>query len=150
MPPEPANPDQALLQRFLASNGEPIPCDSNPLAEALGAELLAADAQAGTVLLAFEPQALFIQGEGVLQGGAITAMLDFAMAYAAMVRLPVGVSCATVNLSTAFLKPAPAGRYLARGEVDRLGKAMAFTQARLYTERNDSLVATANSTLAVR
>ena len=143
------NPDQALIHRFRSQAGGPLPVDSNPMAVALGAALLGVDAAAGVVELSFEPAALFIQGTGVLQGGAVTAMLDFAMAFATLAHLPPDHSCATVNLNTAFLRPAPHGRYVAVGEVERRGKALAFTHARLLREADRQVVATATSTLAV-
>ena len=144
-----SNPDQALIHRFIADGSRPMAFDANPMARALGAELRAADLQAGTVTLAFAPDPLFIQGTGVLQGGAVTAMLDFAMAFATLAALPVGGSCATVNLNTAFLRPAPRGRYLAVGEVERRGRQLAFTHARLLHEGDGQTVATATSTLAL-
>ena len=143
------NPDQALIHRFIEGGSTPILFDANPMARALGAELRAADLTTGRVALAFAPDPLFIQGTGVLQGGAVTAMLDFAMAFAALAHLPVGASCATVNLNTAFLRPAPKGRYVAVGEVERRGKQLAFTHARLLREEDQVVVATATSTLAV-
>lgn len=151
-PPESAfgNPDQALIHRFRHHADGPLAIDSNPMARALGAELRRLDPQGGTVELAFLPEALFIQGTGVLQGGAVTAMLDFAMAFALMAQLPPGDSCATVNLSTAFLRPAPPGRYRAFGTVERRGRSLAFTHARLQREDNGLVVATATSTLAVQ
>ena len=143
------NPDQALIHRFLDGDRVPVAFDANPMARALGAELRAADLETGTVELAFSPDPLFIQGTGVLQGGAVTAMLDFAMAFATLANLPAGASCATVNLNTAFLRPAPQGRYLALGEVERRGKQLAFTHARLLREADRAVVATATSTLAL-
>lgn len=143
------NPDQALIHRFIEGGCAPMPFDANPMARALGAALHAADLQAGTVELAFAPDSLFIQGTGVLQGGAVTAMLDFAMAFATLAHLPIGASCATVNLNTAFLRPAPQGRYLAIGEVERRGKQLAFTHARLLRATDRQVVATASSTLAL-
>ena len=144
-----ANPDQVLIHRFLENGGQSLPVDSNPMAKALGATLLKVDVAAGQVDISFNPQPLFIQGTGVLQGGAVTAMLDFAMAFATMARLPASGSCATTNISTSFLRPAPQGRYVATGLVDRCGKAMAFTQSRLVEADTGSLVATASSTLVV-
>lgn len=147
--PEFTNPDQALIHRFIQGGGRPMAFDANPMARALGTELRAADLQAGRVTLAFAPDPLFIQGTGVIQGGALTAMLDFAMAFATLAQMPVGGSCATVNLNTAFLRPAPQGRYLALGEVERRGRQLAFTHARLLREDGEVLVATATSTLAL-
>ncbi len=143
------NPDQALIHRFIADGAQPIAFDANPMARALGAELRAADLHAGTVELAFAPDPLFIQGTGVLQGGAVTAMLDFAMAFATLAHLPIGGSCATVNLNTAFIRAAPRGEYLAIGEVERRARALAFTHARLLRRQDRQVVATATSTLAL-
>ena len=143
-----SNADQALLHAFLKNPDHPLPI-SNPMALALGAELCAADPRAGTVKLAFQPQALFIQGTDVLQGGAVSAMLDFAMAFATLADLPIGYSCATINLSTSFLRPAPAGRYIAVGEIERRGRQLSFTRAQLFREGHDQVVSTATSTLMV-
>ena len=134
--PEFSNPDQALIHRFLAAGGRP----------ALGE----ADAQAGAVTWAFVPEPLFLQGAGVIQGGALTAMLDFAMAFATLAHMPIGSSCATVNLNTAFLRPAPRGHYLATGEVERRGRQLAFTHARLARAEDGQVVATGTSTLALQ
>ena len=143
------NPDQALIHRFVQSGSVTLPIDSNPMARALQSTLLRVDRERGEVDIGFEPADLFIQGTGVLQGGAVTAMLDFAMAFATLASLPPQASCATVNLSTSFLRPAPQGRYIATGTVDRCGKALAFTQARLVRADTGHLVATASSSLAV-
>jgi len=43
----------------------------------------------------------------------------------------------------------PQGAYIAVGEVERLGKAMAFTHARLLRAEDGTAVATGTSTLAV-
>lgn len=126
-----------------------MPIDSNPMAIALSASLMMVEPDAGRVELAFEPAPLFIQGTNVLQGGAIAAMLDFAMAFATLANVPVGQSCATVNLGTVFLRPAPKGLYLASGEVTRRGRTLAFTQATLMRAEDRIVVATATSTLAI-
>ena len=107
------------------------------------------DRERGEVDIAFEPAALFIQGTGVLQGGAVTAMLDFAMAFAVLAKLPPQGSCATANLNTSFLRAAPQGRYRAIGVVDRCGRTMAFARAQLLEEASGKLVATASSSLVV-
>jgi len=129
--------------------GGAMPIDSNPMAKALQSTLLKVDRERGEVEIGFEPGDLFIQGTGVVQGGAVTAMLDFAMAFATLASLPPQASCATVNLSTSFLRPAPQGRYIAAGTVDRCGKTLAFTQARLVRADTGQVVATAASSLAV-
>ena len=143
------NPDQALIHRFMAQPDGSLSFDCNPMALALRTRILSVDAAVGRIELGFDPDTLFIQGTGVLQGGAVTAMMDFAMAFALLAQLPPGQSCATVNLTSAFLRPAPKGRYKAIGELERRGKALAFTQARLLREDDQVQVASATSTLAL-
>lgn len=143
------NPDQALIQRFVQAAAGPVAIDSNPMALALQSSLLRVDRERGEVDIGFEPAGLFIQGTGVLQGGAVTAMLDFAMAFATLASLPPQSSCATVNLNTSFLRPAPQGPYVATGQVERCGKTLAFTRASLMSAETGQVVATATSSLAV-
>ncbi|NLY26263.1 MAG: PaaI family thioesterase [Alcaligenaceae bacterium] len=144
-----SNADQESLYSFLHHPQKVNRLASNPMAIALGTEFLSVDADKGSITLAFEPEPLFIQGTGVLQGGAQSAMLDFAMAFATLLALPVGYSCSTTNLITAFLRPAPKGRYLATGLVEKQGKQLVFTRAALVREENGCVVATGSSTLAV-
>ena len=143
------NPDQAMIQRFLANPQVPLAIDSNPMALALGSTLHRVDRAAGEVEIGYAPQPLFIQGTGVIQGGAVTAMLDFAMAFVTLASIDPSRSCATVNLNTTFLRPAPQGDYIAVGTLERCGKAMAFTHARLLRAHDRVCVATASSSLAL-
>lgn len=143
------NPDQALIQRFLVNPTQPLTMDSNPMAVALGSTLKRVDQARGEVEITYAPQALFIQGTGVLQGGAVTAMLDFAMAFVTLASIEPSRSCATVNINTTFLRPAPEGLYTAVGTLERCGKAMAFTHARLLRAEDGVCVATASSSLAL-
>lgn len=146
-----SNPDQALIHRFLEGGGRPLAMDSNPMARALRCELHTVDRDRQQVIVEFDPDPLFIQGTGVIQGGAVSAMLDFAMAFAVLAQVPVGVSCATVTMTTSFLRAAPQGRYLARGEIERCSKTLAFARASLYACADPAtMVASASSTLALR
>lgn len=144
-----ANADQALIHRFIARPDASLAMDSNPLAIALRCELLRFDAARRQLELGFAPEPLFIQGSGVLQGGIVGAMLDFAMAFAVLAQVPAGVGCATVSLNTSFLRAAPQGRYRAVGEVERCGRRLAFARAWLVREGDEDAVASASSTLAL-
>jgi uncharacterized protein (TIGR00369 family) len=144
------NPDWIDLQRFIREGPAAATLTCNPMSDALGLRMEQVDLAKGEITLSFEPQGLFIQGAGVLQGGAVSAMLDFAMAFAVMAGLPEGQSCATSSLNISFLRPAPKGRYIAIGETEKRGKALAFTRARLFQEgASDRVVATATSLLAL-
>lgn len=144
------NPDQIALQQFTRDPRQAPTFDANPMARALGARLLAVDGETGMVRVRFEPDGTFVQGAGVLQGGALTAMLDFSMAFALMAVLSPDQTCATVSLTVSFLRAAPRGRYVALGEIERRGRQVAFARARLFAEdQPDRIVATATSVLAI-
>lgn len=119
------------------------------LAKGLKGEFLELDPEAGVSLLAFEPGDQFLQGAGVIQGGIVTAMLDYAMALACFTRLPAGKSFGSVSLTTNFMKPALPGRFIARARVERAGARMMFASAELRLEGAEALVATATSVMAV-
>jgi uncharacterized protein (TIGR00369 family) len=135
------NPDQVLLRSF---KGEPLALDSNPLAAALQTRLLALDAATGTVRLGFHPGAQFVQGRGVVQGGIVGTMLDFAAAFAALAKLPDGQTAATATITIGFHSAVRAGPLVAVGTVERAGKRLMFTRAQLQSEDGQALaVATA-------
>jgi len=125
------NPDQVLLRSFI---GEPLSIDSNPLAAALRTRLLALDGTSGTVRLDFEPGSQFLQGRGVVQGGIVATMLDFAAAFAGLATLAEGQTAATASIAINFHSAVRAGRLIAIGSVERAGKRLIFTRALLQTE----------------
>ena len=144
------NPDQVALQQFARDPATSVTFSANPLARAMGTRVLKLDADTGLITLQFEPDGVFVQGAGVLQGGAISAMLDFAMAFAVLAVLPAGQSCTTANTNVAFLRAAPRGRYVATGSIMRRGRQLAFTQAQVApADEPERIVATATSTLAI-
>ena len=142
------NPDKALLLKFMEDPSAPMDVDSNPLAKALRCRLLAAD-PTGHVRLDFEPDETFIQGNNAVQGGAVAAMLDFAMAFAGLAALPAEQGGATVSMTVNYLKPVQAGRYEAVGALERKGRIVLFASSELRSAEDDVLVANATSVLAV-
>jgi uncharacterized protein (TIGR00369 family) len=142
------NSDYVFLQEFLAGDRTPAPIASAPLAVLLNAHLLEADAS-GKAVISFDPPDTFIQGARVLQGGTVATMLDFALAFAVLVALPADRTCATASLTTNFLKPAGPGKYIARGNVDRIGAQVAFASAVLQRADNNQAVATATAVMPV-
>lgn len=137
--PKQVNTDRALVLEFLQGDRKPAAITSNPLARELGAELVEADATQGTAALAFSPSARFVQGAQVLQGGIVTTLLDFAMAFAAHARLaPEERAFATATLTVNLLRAAPAGRYLARGRIVRAGARVMFAEAELTSASGET------------
>jgi acyl-coenzyme A thioesterase PaaI-like protein len=128
------------------------PCSltrAGPLALALKGELLEVDLEAGAVLCGFEPGEGFTQGAGVIQGGVVTVMLDYAMALAGFTRIARGKSFGTASLTTQFLKPVMPGRCFARGRLDRAGSKMMFASAELWREGSGVILATACCVMAI-
>jgi acyl-CoA thioesterase len=141
------NPDRARIREFLAGPGEPLAFDSSPLLLALGTTIISAGS--GRIVLRFEPAPLFMQGASVVQGGAVSAMLDFAMAAAIMTRLDDNVHFATASLTVSFLAAVKSGALLADGKVDRIGRRNGFARASLRAEADDAVLATASSVLTM-
>src|SRR4051812_3546422 len=139
------NPDQALLARF---SGAPLSVDSNALAAALRTTLVALDRSKGSVTLTFEPGDQFVQGRGVVQGGIVATMLDFAAAFAALAVLPEGQSAATASLTVGFQAAVRAGTVIATGTVERAGKRAVFTRAQI-SDGGGQVLATATAVMLV-
>jgi uncharacterized protein (TIGR00369 family) len=140
------NADRALVLEFLRNGCKPCTLTSNPLAEALGGTLLEIDPAAGSAVLAFEPTAHFLQGGGVLQGGVLACMLDFAMAFAAHGALGGEERpFATATLTVHFLHPAPAAPLVARGTIRQLGRRVIFAEGELRAREAPRTLAAASA-----
>lgn len=143
------NPDQRILRHLSASpNLAPLAMDGSPMAQALNAKLLLVDTKSSSVEVSFFPNSVFTQAAGVVQGGAVAAMLDFVLAYAALASIPDGQSVATATLNVSFLRPAVIGPFKAIGCVERTGRSIVFTSAKLL-DQEERCVATANSALPI-
>ncbi|MFN3351708.1 PaaI family thioesterase [Pseudorhodoplanes sp.] len=141
------NPDRRRIRAFLEKPEAPLAFDSSPLLVALGTTILSAEA--GRIALRFEPSPMFLQGASVVQGGAVSAMLDFAMAAAIMTALDDDIHFATASLTVSFLTAVKPGHLLAEGEVDRLGRRNGFARASLRSESGGAVLATASSVLTL-
>jgi uncharacterized protein (TIGR00369 family) len=141
------NPDQALLKRFLAAPATPLAIDSNPLGTALRAKLLARKGDA--LQIAFEPGQEFLQGNGVVQGGIVTTMLDMTAAFAVLATLPDDRTAATASLTISFLSAVRPGPLLATGLVERAGRRLIFARAQLESAPDGPLLATASVVMSV-
>ena len=137
-----------MLRDFFVHGPGPI-LRAGPLALQMRAELLQVDLQAGSTLSAYQPGEAFTQGAGVIQGGVVAAMLDYAMALAGFTRIAHGKSFGTVSLTTQFLRPVTPGRYLALGRLDRAGSRMMYASAELRADGSPGLLATACCVMAI-
>lgn len=116
----------------------------------LGGRLLHSDPAAGVAEMEFDAPHVLVQGAGVIQGGAVGAMLELAMTQAVSAALQAGQRCETAALDVAFVRAAPQGRYRAIARVDRQGGSLAFAQSRLVdADDPQRLIATAAATLTI-
>ena len=136
-----------ILKAFQAQ-GAPLPM-TDALARSLKGSILELDPEVGAAVLAFEPDEGFMQGGGVIHGGIVATMLDYAAALAAFSRVAEGQSFATVSLTTHFLKSVLPGRHLARARLDRLGGRLIFASAELFREGDEAPLATATAVMAI-
>jgi uncharacterized protein (TIGR00369 family) len=140
------NADHALLHAYLR-RGVAGQMASSPLLEALGASLDHHDSKTGQLRMTFAPAPMFRQGAGVVQGGALAAMLDYVMAFAGMAAVGAERSVTTTSMTTNFLASATDITFHATGEIEKAGRRLVFVRARL--EAGDKAVASASSTLLV-
>lgn len=140
------HPERAFIRRVIAEGGAGVPVPTNPLAQALS--MTVEHAAPGRVRAAFRADRRFTQGNGVIQGGILSAMLDFGMAFAAFSVAEAGVTVATVSQTTSFFRPAPPGGFTVEAEVEKAGRTVIHTRAVIY-DGTGQAVAAATAPLAV-
>jgi uncharacterized protein (TIGR00369 family) len=93
-------------------------------------DVLEADGQRGFVRLQFEPQPLFGNHFGNIQGGFSVAMIDALLSIAVYVHTRAFLP--TIEIKTSFLAPAAIGVCVGEGVVLRAGRSVVFSEARLW------------------
>lgn len=140
---------KGAIRRFESADPTPLVIKNMPFAESMEATLVALDANAGTVRTRFVCGTEFLQGAGVLQGGALSAMLDLSMAFLSLAVLPAESTCATAQLNVHFLAPAYPGVFFADAELEKSGKRVIFNRARLIPANGGGPVASATGVFTV-
>ena len=124
------NPDQALLKRYLTHPRTELAMNSNPLAVALRARFLGRGD--GSIHLGFDPSREFLQGNGVVQGGIVAAMLDLTAAFTSLATLREGQTAADREPVDLVFRPrCHAGPLIGTGVVERAGRRQIFARAQL-------------------
>lgn len=140
------NRDQAFLAEMAFQAGdEPLKISSCPIADEYQITLIDLDREAGKIRIAAELGARWLNGGGVIQGGIIAGILDFAMAFAVLAKLGSNQALATTNLDVAYLRPSFPGHFEAAASVISLGRSVAFLKAEMFGPEGKR-VATATST----
>lgn len=119
-----------------------------PCAVLLGWTLLDHDAAKGTIRVAFDGRAEFLNPAGFVQGGMLAAMLDDTMGAAVFAATGGRLYTVTVGMNVSYLAPAKAGKLIGEGRIVQLGKSIAFLEADLRGEDTSVLArATAHARL---
>ena len=131
----------AELTALLASQPKPVCADLTPF------EVTAADFDTGAVTLQFAAQPAFSNHWGNIQGGFGVAMVDVLISVAAYTRLRQW--CPTVEIKSTFIAPAPVGTCGGEARILKVGKSVAFVEARLWGA-DGQLAIHATATVSVR
>jgi uncharacterized protein (TIGR00369 family) len=117
-------------------------------AATLGLELVDADADAGTIELAFAPTEAFTNPTGNVLGAFVAAMLYDTVGPALLATLAADRFQTTLDIQVTFLRPIRPGRVTARGRVVHRVGDIAFLEASLL-DRDGDVAATAKATAQV-
>ena len=120
--------DQAFEARIRASFAR------QGLMTTLGATLVSV--APGQVDVALRPTPAIAQQHGFVHGGAIGALADTAVGYAALSLMPADRGVLTTEYKINFLAPATGERILARGRVIKSGRTLTLAQAEVFAETN--------------
>ena len=113
--------------------------------EILGSKGFEFDDELGTSVMNFVISKDFTHSNGaIVQGGFITAMLDAAMAHLIILKSNGEVNPLSLNINVNFIAPGKPGEYVAKGEITKMGKSIAFTSSELF--QGETLIATATAT----
>ena len=121
------------------------------LLDAMGfVRLLSVDPGAGRVRAEFDAQSRFCHTNGTtVQGGFITAWLDFTMAQAAILHAGRDAGIASLEIKVSFLQRVGQGRVIGDGRIARIGRRVAFLEASLESPADGTVLATASSSALI-
>ena len=118
-----------------------------PVSQTLGSKLLSIDPKAERVEVEFLARPEFLNVHGMVQGGMLSAMFDDAMA-AAVTSSGGRFMAPTLELKTAFMRPAHQGPLFVEGRVVHRGRSIAFLEAQMR-DKEGNLIATASATARI-
>jgi len=122
---------------------------SDAMAARLKPEIVSANLEEQSVVLAFTAQHWQRNFAGMMHGGIIAAILDTSIGY--ICYSMVGGPPLTASLSTNYLRPGPiSGKVHVVVKLDKLGKKLLFGNAKMYIPSTPGkFIATANATYII-
>ena len=131
------------MESFFANKPAP------PAAELLGWELVSENPQAGTIEIAFHPDARMLNPQGSIQGGFVAAMLDDTMGPALVSMSGGTLMPRSIDLNVSFIRPVKPGRVIGRGRVVKAGQSVVFLEGELFDEAGNLLARATSSGVPV-
>lgn len=120
---------------------------SSPALQMIAGEVIAYEQARHEVTMQFAATPQMCHSQVIVQGGFITAMVDSAMAHAAMGCYEHRVAVPTLEIKVSFLEAGNAGPMHAIARALRMGRSVGFLSGELY--QRDRLIATATSTIRI-
>lgn len=141
------NPDRALLEKIISEQAFDFALEATEGLKELGARLISG--APGELEFSFLVSPKAVQGNGVVSGGTLMTMLDYAMAYAVLSKLPFGKTCATTSIAVNMQSAATPKLFKVTGNVDRIGRQVAFARSEVHDLERKTLIANASATFFV-
>ncbi|WP_236199549.1 PaaI family thioesterase [Pseudomonas pseudonitroreducens] len=141
------NPDRALLEKIISEQDFDFALETTEGLKELGARLV--NGSPGELEFSFLVSPKAVQGNGVVSGGTLMTMLDYAMAYAVLSKLPFGKTCATTSITVNMQSAATPKLLKVTGSVDRVGRQVAFARSAVHDLERNALIANASATFFV-
>ncbi|MEI3611309.1 PaaI family thioesterase [Pseudogracilibacillus sp. SO30301A] len=128
------------LQNVAKQIKKPPPCDDTM-------QVKVTQAEDGVAHGIWEVDHKFINGNGVVMGGFITAAVDIMMAYAIASKLTDEEGFASIDIDTTFHRPMIDGQVDITATVERRGKTIAYVTGEV--RQNDKLIANCVSSILI-
>lgn len=127
-----ANPDWHAIQQTIANKSFNQPLAGGPVTTLLGTQITGHDEATRSAGISFDLGDSFINDNGVVMGGIVSAALDLSMAIIVMAMTRQEDAVATTNLQVQFFRPCWPGRYTAKTRIIKGGKSASFCEASLF------------------
>lgn len=128
------------LQNVAKQIKNPPPCDDTM-------QVKVTQAEDGVAHGIWEVDHKFINGNGVVMGGFVTAAVDIMMAYAIASKLTDEEGFASIDIDTTFHRPTLEGQVDITATVERRGKTICYVTGEV--RQNDKLIANCVSSILI-
>lgn len=140
-----SHPDWHAIRETVTTGQFGSPLQGGPVTLALGTKILGYEADEGHMTAGFALGNAYINDQGIVMGGILSAALDLAMAMIVMARVDEDSAVATTNLQVQFLRPCPPGETQVVSRIVKEGRRAVFCESEMF-DNCGKKVATATCT----